>query len=1247
MTRRTLIIIALALIVCLSAPAVAVYWLCYTEPGLQWLAARVSGMPKVNMQFHGLTGVLRGPLHVDRFELDQERVHIVATDVRADVRLRRILLQTIDADYLEAADIEITLKPRVSPQSATPPHFLPSWLRVNAHRVSVARSELILISGRALEASRIQASAIMTAERLRVRKAAATSGDLSVSGDASLHATQPLRLAGRVAWKYAPADQPAWAGKVAARGDLDRLTAHGSVAEPMIATFAGSLLDLTHDWHWEASLGISNFTLKPWSPDSPVSVPSATLAGHGAGQELHLSGSLHPGFPETGPLDIKLDGSFSGRTLHASDLQVLLKATSGELRAAGDIGFHGGWPELHLAGEWTQLAYPFVGKPLIRSKRGEFTLAGEVPYRYTTTADVAGFDRTAAISSRGLFERDAITWEDLHARILDGDILAKGSLRFGDKAPWTVNANVDKIDVAQIDADFPGRIGFQLDASGRGFDRAAALELRMSDLRGRLRNQPISGRSHLRYSDETIKVDDTDLKFGDARLQAHGDYGAQPTLSWDLNIPDFAQLHPDAHGSLASQGALSGTRAAPRVGGTMSARDFSFGDYRVARLEAKGQVDLADRIASQLQASASDLKWGKYQLHAVDVAIDGRASANQISIKADAEEASLAVRAQSSYADGTLSGVIDRFDLGIGETPLKLANPARFSVSRTHGELAQLCLNSTSEQACARGDWSSDGRWSLNLDAGGLPLKILAAGLPRPSEYSGVLSLHANASAEPGKAWTGEAQVKLADGVFSYKRPNGKTESIEVGVGEANLSAVAERIHGEVHLAATQAAGLTASVTANRQGISDWHAMPLSGEAHAETRELAFLPIFVPEIDRASGHLTSDVKLGGTLGTPEINGTLLIEDGALDVYTTNLQLRDLKARVELRGNGLTLAASVRAGDGTASLDGGLEWRDRAPHGSFKFKGTNLELVNVPEAQVRVSPDLRFRIEGRDIGVDGAVRIPKAMLAPADLSKATLASSDEVIVGTEEQNREAKGFRVTAGLLLALGNDVRVNAYGLKARVEGSITASAAPDEVSTAIGELKIAEDSGKYSAYTRELDIEQGRLIFSGGPVSDPGVDLRASKEFPDAKVGVNVRGTLRNPRLTFWSDPVLPQTQIASLILTGGKLEDAQTPGGAPTAPGARTQLLAQGSALLASQLGQQLGLNLEEVRVEADSNDTTRLVLGRYLSPRFYVSYGISFTEALNTLKLRYTINDKWTIKSEAGENRSLDLEFKIER
>ena len=1248
MTRRTLIIIALALFLCLSIPAAAVYWLCCTQPGLQWLAARVSGLGTVHLEFQGLTGVLRGPLHIDRFELDQERAHIVATDVHINVHLRRILLQTIDTDYLRIATLQVTLKPRVTPENDKPLHFLPHWLRINAHSVAVDESKLILLSGTELEATQVRAAAVLRDDRLKVSRAELKTGDLMLAGDATLRAPQPLRLSGKIDWIYSPAEQPRWAGQVSADGNLDRLTARGIVSEPLTASFEGSLLDLAHNWHWEANAQLKDFTLRPWSPHSLVSVPSATLAGGGAGERLHLSGTLEPQFPVTGPLEIKVEGSFAQRTLHASDLQLLLKSSRAVLAASGDVGFHGGWPELQLTGRWSSLAYPFSGKPLVRSEQGRFTLAGKVPYRYEMTASAAGWERSATVSSRGLLDQNAITSDELRAQVLGGEIRAQGSLGFGSDALWNVNAEVDGLDSQQIDARFPGSVSVLIDAAGRGFDRSGEQEVRVRNLRGRLRDQALSGHAHLRLSAGTIQIDDADLGYGAARLQARGDYGAHPSLAWDLNVPDFAQLLPHAEGTLTSRGALSGTRAETRVSGSVSAKDFLYGDYRVARLEGHGQIDLSDRGPSKLELSASDLKWGEHELHAVDIAIDGRASAHQVHVNVDAGNASLALRAQSAYLAGALSGTIDQFDLAIGDTHLGLAAPAQFGASQEHLQLAQFCLEgSNHERACAHGEWRNDGRWGVDLDASGVPLKIVAANLPRPSQYSGTLSLQANASAEPGKPWTGQGQAKFEAGEFRYQRPNGKTETIEVGTGEARFSALPERFQGDLRIVATEAAGLTANAAVDRTGADDWRRLPLSGEAHAETRALGFLPIFVPQIDRASGHLAADVQLGGKLGAPEINGSLTIDDGALDMYTTNMRLRDLKARMDLQGNGLKLAASVRAGSGTATLDGELAWSERKPHGTFKFKGTNLEVADVPEAHVRVSPDLRFTIDGRDLGVDGAVRIPSAMLAPADLSNATLASSDEVIVGREQESAEDRGLQVTAGILMALGKDVRVDSYGLKARVEGSITASTAPGEVSTAIGELKIAEDTGKYSAYLRELDVEQGRLVFSGGPLSDPGVDLRASKEFPEAKVGVNVRGTLRNPRLTFWSDPALPQTQIASLIVTGGKLESFQNSGATTSAQGSRSQLLAQGSAILATQVGQELGLNLEEVRVEADTSDTTRLVLGRYLSPRFYVSYGISFTEALNTLKLRYTISDKWTIKSEAGENRSVDLEFKIER
>ena len=89
----------------------------------------------------------------------------------------------------------------------------------------------------------------------------------------------------------------------------------------------------------------------------------------------------------------------------------------------------------------------------------------------------------------------------------------------------------------------------------------------------------------------------------------------------------------------------------------------------------------------------------------------------------------------------------------------------------------------------------------------------------------------------------------------------------------------------------------------------------------------------------------------------------------------------------------------------------------------------------------------------------------------------------------------------------------------------------------------------------------------------------------------------------------------------------------------------LTGQAAALLASQLGNRLGI--EDISVESTLNNETSLVLGKYLSPRLYVSYGLSLTESVYTIKMRYTIDDHWTIKTEAGQEYAGDLDFTIEK
>ena len=100
---------------------------------------------------------------------------------------------------------------------------------------------------------------------------------------------------------------------------------------------------------------------------------------------------------------------------------------------------------------------------------------------------------------------------------------------------------------------------------------------------------------------------------------------------------------------------------------------------------------------------------------------------------------------------------------------------------------------------------------------------------------------------------------------------------------------------------------------------------------------------------------------------------------------------------------------------------------------------------------------------------------------------------------------------------------------------------------------------------------MQRGRLIFNNGPVGDPGIDLRAQKEFPDITAGVNVRGSLRSPRMTFFSEPAIPQSQIA-IPDPGRRLAGNRAESSSPGA--ARNDLLAQGGAILAQQIGSARG-------------------------------------------------------------------------
>jgi translocation and assembly module TamB len=451
----------------------------------------------------------------------------------------------------------------------------------------------------------------------------------------------------------------------------------------------------------------------------------------------------------------------------------------------------------------------------------------------------------------------------------------------------------------------------------------------------------------------------------------------------------------------------------------------------------------------------------------------------------------------------------------------------------------------------------------------------------------------------------------------------------------------------QVALDADQAGSIRGRIDGERLR-TDWRDYPIRGSLNAETDGLSLLDVYIGEIDKASGRLDTQVSIAGTLGTPSLQGSLQLRDASIDIYRINLALRELSVDARFDTNALDFSGQTNianqpaldANRPRARFNGRLTWRDGLPYGSLHLEGERLRVVDVPEARIEASPNLDFRIEGRSIDATGEVLVPYGRIEPADLTTAVLASGDEELVGTPDID-PAQRWAITSDIRLQLGDDVRIETLGLDARLGGALRLRTDIADNRRAQGELTVSD--GKYAALGRQLDIESGGLIYNNALITDPGIELRAQKELPDNTiVGVLVRGTLRDQRLTFYSEPQLPPSQIALLITAGGSIEslsNSQAPGAA------RNDLLAQGGAILAQRVGSQVGI---DAGIESDREGLdTSLVLGKYLSDRIYISYGISLTEAINTLKLRFTLSERWSIRTEAGKERAADIVFTLRK
>jgi translocation and assembly module TamB len=311
-------------------------------------------------------------------------------------------------------------------------------------------------------------------------------------------------------------------------------------------------------------------------------------------------------------------------------------------------------------------------------------------------------------------------------------------------------------------------------------------------------------------------------------------------------------------------------------------------------------------------------------------------------------------------------------------------------------------------------------------------------------------------------------------------------------------------------------------------------------------------------------------------------------------------------------------------------------------GRATLSGEKLLLANLPEARLAASPDLRFHYSGRDLAIGGEVDIPFARITQLGGATAISASPDEVLVGARVPDEKA-GLQVTSRVRVSVGPDVQINAAGLRGSVEGSILTVIQPRTLPWGRGELRVVD--GTFGVFGQRLEIQTGRLIYTGGPLENPGLEIRAVRRIDEVTAGALVRGTLQQPEISVYSDPPMPRTEALSYLTLGRSLADLQS-SEQRTVNQAANSLALSGGNLIAQDLGKRLGF--DQVYVAADGNgEGASLVVSRYIGGGIYVGYGIGLFDTVNTLRLRFQVNKRLSLETVSGEEHAGDLFYTFER
>ncbi|MBE0585054.1 MAG: translocation/assembly module TamB domain-containing protein, partial [Desulfofustis sp.] len=397
-----------------------------------------------------------------------------------------------------------------------------------------------------------------------------------------------------------------------------------------------------------------------------------------------------------------------------------------------------------------------------------------------------------------------------------------------------------------------------------------------------------------------------------------------------------------------------------------------------------------------------------------------------------------------------------------------------------------------------------------------------------------------------------------------------------------------------------------------------------------------------------SGRLTADLTITGELAAPLLTGSVDLAGGEIGFPELGIALADLHGTVQGLGDRLTVELQGTCGSGTAHGAGELSFSANSWRGIFTIDGDNCLVVNQSELMIVASPAVELTI-GPDGGtLSGVVQVPEASVQPEEMRGSVSPSSDVVFV---EQGEEQSTWPFVFTVDVDLGSKIQVEGYGVAAALTGRLTVSDTLERGLTGTGELTIK--NGTFALYGQPLHISRGRVLFTGGMIDNPDLDIVAEKKVQGssfgqdgAVVGVKVTGSAQDYHLELFSQPTMAENDIVAYLLLDKPIASGDDSSRGIVNEAIKAVGLAAGDNILGDITG---FLPFDDLHLEGSADrGGASLVLGKRLTDDLSISYDFNLFEHAGAFRVRYEFGYGFFVQSRNSiESNGVELLYSFER